>query len=94
MQKIELIFCVHTYFTYFPINLFLFIISYQILLRIELSSVRPGTHGVLLNTCSACHRHTCLKQIVCAPLFTAYVKTHVLFSKIGLVLPTYLIQSE
>jgi len=39
MQKIELIFCVHTYFTFLPINLILFIISYQIVLRIELSGV-------------------------------------------------------
>jgi len=31
-------------------------------------------------------KHTCLKNIVCAPLFNAYVKAHALFFEIGLAL--------
>ena len=35
--------------------------------------------------CFTCGKHACLIHIVCAPLFTAYVKARVLFSEIGLV---------
>ena len=67
---------------------------------------RPGTHGLLQHMCFDGRKSTCFKHIVCAPLFIANVKAHVLFSEIGsvlftcaifkgeTVLPTELIQRE
>jgi len=40
---------------------------------------RPGTHGLLQHMCFDGRKSMCFKHIVCAPLFIANVKAHVLF---------------